>query len=146
MLVRESLYTQKKGPSSKRGFHSDIEQDTLENDKFREVLYTGENLQLVVMTLKPGENIGLEVHENDQFFRFEAGNGKVIINDNEYNVSDGSGIIVPAGSQHDIINTGKAALQLYTLYGPPHHKDKTVHNTKKDAESDKEEFKGKTSE
>jgi mannose-6-phosphate isomerase-like protein (cupin superfamily) len=155
-LVKESLFeaeiTPSSGPeeikstSSKKGFETNIEDDTLQNDKFREVLYTGKNLQLVLMTLKPGENIGMEVHQNDQFFRFETGNGKVIINDTEYNVSDGTGIIVPAGSNHDIINTGKVALQLYTLYGPPHHKDGTIHNTKEDAERDHEEFKGKTTE
>jgi mannose-6-phosphate isomerase-like protein (cupin superfamily) len=155
-LVKESLFEVEVAPSSgpeeikstsnKKGFNTNIEDDTLENDKFRKVLYTGHNLQLVLMTLKPGEDIGFEVHNNDQFFRFEAGNGKVVINDTEYAVSDGSGIIVPAGSNHNIINTGEKALQLYTLYGPPHHKDKTVHNTKEEAENDHEEFKGKTTE
>jgi mannose-6-phosphate isomerase-like protein (cupin superfamily) len=97
------------------------------------------------MALKPGEDIGDEVHENDQFFRFEAGNGKVVINNNEYNVSDGSAIIVPAGSKHNIINTGNKTLQLYTLYAPPHHKDKLLFKTKEEAENGPE-FDGETTE
>lgn len=143
-LVKESLYEQVS--SSKKGFNSNIEDETLENDKFRKVLYTGHNLQLVLMTLQPGENIGIEVHENDQFFRFEAGNGQVIINETTHNVSDGSGVIIPAGSEHDIINTGNVALQMYTIYGPPHHPDKVEFDTKEEAEESSEEFNGKTTE
>jgi len=143
-MVKEKLYESEN--SHKRGFESNIEEETLENDFFRKVLYTGKNLQLVVMSLKPGEDIGLETHDNDQFFRFENGEGKVIINDNEYDVEDGSGIIVPADSEHNIINTGKSDLKLYTIYAPPHHKDKTIHKTKIDAETDKEKFNGLTTE
>lgn len=133
--------------SNKKGFNDNIEQDTLENDNFRKVLYTAKNLQLVVMTLKPGEEIGEEVHPNiDQFFRFEAGNGKVIINDNEYNVTNGSSIIIPQGSKHNIINTGDKALQMYTIYTPPNHQDKIIFVTKTEAEKSKEKFDGKTTE
>ncbi len=148
-LVKERLYEDEevKSISNKKGFNTNIEQDTLDNDKFRKVLYTGHNLQLVLMALKPGEEIGEEVHsENDQFFRFEAGNGKVIINQSEYSVSDGTGIIVPAGSKHNIINTGNKILQLYTIYGPPHHPDKVEFNTKEEAEENDQEFSGKTTE
>ena len=143
-LVKESLFEEVS--SSKKGFNSNIEDETLENDSFRKVLYTGKKLQLVLMTINPGENIGVEVHENDQFFRFEAGNGQVIINNTTYNVSDGSGVIVPAGSKHDIINTGKVALQLYTIYSPPHHKDGVEYSTKEEAEERGEDFNGKTTE
>jgi mannose-6-phosphate isomerase-like protein (cupin superfamily) len=133
--------------SSKKGFNDNIEQDTLENDNFRKVLYTAKNMQLVLMTLKPGEDIGEEVHNDiDQFFRFEAGNGKVIINDNEYDVTDGSSIIIPQGSKHNIINTGDKALQMYTIYTPPNHQDKIVFATKAEAEKSKEKFTGKTTE
>lgn len=141
-LVKESLY--ESSVSGKKGFEANIEQETLDNENFRKVLYTGKNMQLVLMTLQPEENIGLEVHENDQFFRFESGKGQVIINETTYNVSDGSGIIIPAGAKHDIINTGNKVLQMYTLYSPPHHKDGIVHNTKESAVE--EEFDGKITE
>ena len=131
-----------------KGFCSNIEKDTLGNDNFRKVLYTGKHCQLVLMSLKPMEEIGMEVHEdNDQFFRFELGSGKVIIDGNEYNVTDGSAIIVPAGAQHNVINvSNKDDLKLYTIYSPAHHKDGIERKTKIEAESNSPEFDGKTSE
>ena len=131
------------------GYHEDIEQQTKSNMDFRRVLYTGKKLQLVLMTLRPGEEIGSEVHDDrDQFFRFEEGSGKVDIDDNIYDVVDGSGVIVPAGARHNVRNTGDAPLKLYTLYGPPEHKDKVVQATKADADKrhHDEEWDGKTSE
>jgi mannose-6-phosphate isomerase-like protein (cupin superfamily) len=133
--------------SNKKGFHTNIEEDTINNNNFRKVLYTGQNLQLVLMALKPGEEIGEETHPNiDQFFRIDAGNGKCIINDNEYNLKNGDCIIVPAGSKHNIINNGKKELKLYTIYSPPHHKDGIIFKTKDEAENSKEKFNGKTTE
>lgn len=131
-----------------KGFHSEIEKETLENNNFRKVLYTGKNSQLVLMSLKPGEDIGAEVHaENDQFFRFEQGEGKVLINGNEYKVKDGDAIVVPAGADHNIINLSATEdLRLYTIYSPAHHKDGIVRLTKEDAEANDEEFDGKTTE
>ncbi len=131
------------------GYHEDIEQQTKSNMDFRRVLYTGKKLQLVLMTLRPGEEIGSEVHDDrDQFFRFEEGSGKVDIDDNVHDVVDGSGVIVPAGARHNVRNTGDAPLKLYTLYGPPEHKDKVVQATKADADKrhHDEEWDGKTSE
>ncbi len=123
------------------GYHADIEDLTKKNSFFRQVLYTGKYTQLVLMNLKPNEEIGMEVHETvDQFFRFEEGEGKVIINDTEYEVKDGDVVIVPAGSQHNIINTSEnEELKLYTLYSPPNHPDGTVHETKADAMKAEEE-------
>ena len=132
-----------------KGYHDNIETQTTENADFRRVLYTGGHLQLVLMTLQPGEEIGSEVHEDrDQFFRFEEGEGAVDIDDNCYRVGDGSGVIVPAGARHNVRNTGSAPLKLYTLYGPPEHRDAVVQSTK--AEADKrhhdEEWDGGTTE
>lgn len=132
-----------------RGFHDDIEQLTTGNSDFRRVLYTGAHLQLVLMTLPPGCDIGSEVHEDrDQFFRFEEGAGEVDIDDNTYQVEDGSGLIVPAGARHNVRNTGDAPLKLYTLYGPPEHQDGIVQSTKEEAEArhHDEQWDGKTSE
>lgn len=131
-----------------KGFVANIEEKTLANDKFRQVLYTGKHTQLVLMSLPVGGEIGLETHtDNDQFFRIDAGSGKVIIDDNEYDVSDGSAVIVPAGAQHNVINTSDSKpLQLYTLYSPPHHKDQIVRSTRAEAESNDEEFDGTTTE
>lgn len=103
-----------------KGFVQDIEKITVENDLFRKVVYTGKHLQLVLMTLQPGEEIGSEVHDgHDQFFRIEEGNGQVMIDDNIYDVEDDDAVIVPAGARHNVINTGSEPLRLYTLYGPP---------------------------
>ena len=131
-----------------KGFNANIEKETLENNNFRKVLYTGKHSQLVLMSLLPNEEIGMEVHpDNDQFFRFEKGQGKCIIDGNEYNVEDGSAIIVPAGAQHNIINTsGEEDLKLYTIYSPAHHKDGIIRATKEEAESDSPEFDGTTTE
>ncbi len=131
-----------------KGFNSNIEKDTIENENFRKVLYTGKHSQLVLMSLKPNEEIGMEVHEeNDQFFRIEKGQGKCIIDGNEYEISDGTAIIVPAGAQHNIINTSSEAdLKLYTIYSPAHHKDGIVRATKEEAEQNEAEFDGKTTE
>lgn len=132
----------------KKGYHGDIEKLTLANENFRKVLYTAEHCQLVLMSLNPREEIGSEVHEEgDQFFRFEKGQGKVIINDTEYQVKDGDVIIVPAGAQHNVVNTSDTEkLKLYTIYAPPHHKDGVVRVTKKEAEADSPEFDGTTTE
>ena len=131
-----------------KGFNSDIEKLTLENDKFRKVLYTGKHMQLVLMSLKVGEDIGAEAHPNiDQFFRLEAGSGKCVIDENEYNVNAGDVIIIPAGAKHNVINTDPALeLKMYTIYAPPNHLDGTIRVTKEDAEAKPEEFDGKTSE
>lgn len=131
-----------------KGFNTNIEKDTLENGNFRKVLYTGKNSQLVLMCLQPNEEIGMEVHpENDQFFRFEKGHGKCIIDGNEYEVEDGSAIVVPAGAQHNIINSSETEeLKLYTIYSPAHHKDGIVRATKAEAEANDEEFDGTTTE
>jgi len=119
-----------------KGYFGPIEKLTLNNSDFRRVLFTGQHTQLVLMCLKPGEEIGAEVHESvDQFFRFEAGQGKVVIDEETYEVKDGDAVIVPAGSRHNIINTSASEdLKLYTLYSPPNHPDGTVHKTKKEAD------------
>lgn len=133
--------------SSKKGFHTNIEKDTVENDNFRKVLYTGEHLQLVVMSLQPEEEIGMETHpDTDQFFRFDAGNGKCVINGNEYDIADGDCIIIPAGSEHNVINTGTEPLKMYTIYTPPHHQDGIEFKTKEEAVASDEKFDGKTTE
>lgn len=122
-----------------KGFVSNIEKDTLENNNFRKVLYTGTYGQVVVMSLLPNEEIGMEVHmDTDQFFRIDSGEGKVIIDGEESIVYDGFAVVVPAGANHNVINTSAIeALKLYTIYMPPHHKDGTVHSTK--AEADEED-------
>ena len=131
-----------------KGFMGNIEKDTLENENFRKVLYTGKNSQLVLMSLAPKEEIGMEVHaENDQFFRFEKGKGKVLIDGNEYAVGDGVAIVVPAGAQHNVVNVSETeSLKLYTIYSPAHHQDGIVRATKAEAESNEAEFDGKTTE
>jgi mannose-6-phosphate isomerase-like protein (cupin superfamily) len=131
-----------------KGFNTNIEQDTIDNTNFRKVLYTSEHSQLVLMSLKPNEEIGEEVHEeNDQFIRFEAGSGRVEIDGNKYNVEDGSAVVIPAGAKHNVINTsGSEELKIYTIYSPPHHKDQIVRKTKEEAEENDEEFDGKTTE
>lgn len=128
-----------------KGFVDDIEKLTVENDLFRKVLYTGKHMQLVLMTLQAGEEIGSEVHEgHDQFFRIEEGEGEVVIDENTTPIKDDDAIIVPAGARHNVINTGSSPLRLYTLYGPPEHRDGVVHATKADEEE--EHFDGKTTE
>ena len=131
-----------------KGFKSDIEKDTLENKNFRKVLYTGKHLQLVLMSLKTGEEIGEETHQDtDQFFRIEKGTGKCLVDGHEYRVKDGDVLVVPAGAKHNVINTdAKEDLKLYTLYAPPHHKDGLVRATKEEAMKKEEKFDGKTTE
>jgi mannose-6-phosphate isomerase-like protein (cupin superfamily) len=131
-----------------KGFVTDIEKATIENNSFRKVLYTGKHSQLVIMTLKPGEDIGMEVHkENDQFFRLDRGEGICFIDGEEHEIRDGFAVLVPAGAQHNIINTSESLpLSLYTLYSPPHHQDGIVRETKQYAMDHEAEFDGKTTE
>jgi len=131
-----------------KGFSTNIEKNTLENENYRKVLYTSKHSQLVLMSLKPKEEIGMEVHpDNDQFFRIEKGTGKCIIDDNEYELCDGVAIVVPAGAKHNVINTSKTEeLKLYTVYSPAHHKDGIVRVTKEEAEAYPAEFDGVTTE
>jgi mannose-6-phosphate isomerase-like protein (cupin superfamily) len=131
-----------------KGFNANIEELTLQNNNFRQVLYTGHNTQLVLMSLEPNEDIGVEVHEeNDQFFRFESGEGKCVIDGNEYELKDGTAIVVPAGAEHNIINTSSTEkLKLYTLYSPPHHQEGTVRETKEEAMASEPHFDGTTTE
>ena len=131
-----------------KGFVGNIENQTLKNTNFRQVLYTGKHSQLVLMSLKAGEEIGEETHSDvDQFFRFEQGQGKVVIDGKESAVKDGDAVIVPAGAKHNVINTSKDyELKLYTIYSPPEHQDKTVRKTKKEALEKEEHFDGKTTE
>jgi len=132
----------------KKGYKENIEKLTLENNNFRKVLYTGAHSQLVLMSLLPGEEIGMEVHkDNDQFFRFEKGEGRVSVDGNEYEVHDGDVLIVPSGAEHNVVNFSETeALKLYTLYSPAHHKDGVVRATKAEAEADGPEFDGVTTE
>lgn len=129
-----------------KGFVSNIEDATLENNYFRKVLFTAKNSQLVVMCLEPSQEIGDEVHEVDQFFRCETGWGKAVLDGKEFEFKDGWVIVIPAGVHHNIVNLSDIEpLRLYTLYCPPHHKDGTVHQTKAEAEKDTEEYDGLTS-
>ena len=132
----------------KKGFNANIEKETIANTNFRKVLYTGKHCQLVLMSLKPLEEIGMEVHtDNDQFFRFEKGEGKVLIDGNEYAVGDGSAIIVPSGAEHNVVNISETEdLKLYTIYSPAHHQDGVARATEAEAEADGPEFDGKTTE
>ena len=147
-LEREAGELRKKRDKLKKGFATNIEKDTLDNRKFRKVLYTGKHSQLVLMSLLPKEEIGMETHmENDQFFRFEKGQAKVIINGTEYDASDGTAVVVPAGAAHNVINTSDSdELKLYAIYSPPHHKDGIAQETKQEAEASMQEFDGKTTE
>lgn len=130
-----------------KGYIDDIEEATEGNDDFRRVLYTGAHLQLVLMCLQPGEEIGEETHDDrDQFFRFEDGKGEVVIDGVSHEVEDDFAVIVPAGARHNVVNTGDEPLKLYTLYGPPEHRDGTVHKGKAEADADDEHFDGKTTE
>ena len=129
-----------------RGFVQDIEALAVENDEFRRVLYTAKHCQLVVMALQPGEEIGAEVHELDQFFRVEEGSGEAVLDGVRTAIRAGFAVLVPAGTNHNIINTGTVPLRLYTLYAPPNHRDGVVHHTRAEAEADQEHFGGKTSE
>jgi mannose-6-phosphate isomerase-like protein (cupin superfamily) len=131
-----------------KGYVTAIEKETRENSNFRRVLYTGKHSQLVLMSLKPLEEIGEETHEDvDQFFRFEEGEGKVIIDGVEHRVKDGEAVIVPAGARHNVVNSSKSSeLKLYTIYSPPEHQDRIVRRTKAEAMASEEHFDGRTTE
>jgi mannose-6-phosphate isomerase-like protein (cupin superfamily) len=135
-----------KEESLMKGFVQDIEGFTIKNDEFRRVLYTAKHCQLVLMALKPSEEIGAEVHHLDQFFRVEEGSGEAVLDGIRMAIQAGFAVLVPAGTNHNIINTGSAPLKLYTLYAPPNHRDGVVHHTRGDAEADNEHFDGKTTE
>jgi mannose-6-phosphate isomerase-like protein (cupin superfamily) len=131
----------------KQGFHIDIERATLENNDFRNVIYTAPSMQLVLMTLQIGEEIGSETHDDvDQFFRIESGEGQIWVDETCHHVEDGSAIIVPRGAKHNVINSGSSPLKLYTIYSPPEHIDRTNHKTKTIADNAHEHWDGKTSE
>lgn len=130
-----------------RGHISNIEKDTVENNNFRKVLYTGKNSQLVVMSLKPGQDIGEEVHKVDQFIRIEKGKGRAILDGNVFDVEDDFAIVVPAGARHNVINNHDGEMKLYTIYSPPEHLKDTVHKTKEEAMADaKDKFDGRVTE
>lgn len=130
-----------------KGFVGNIESLSLENENFRKILYTAKNCQLVVMSLKPGEDIGAETHQLDQFIRCETGEGKAILDGAEHNIRDGFVVLVPAGTKHNIVNTSPdRSMKIYTLYAPPNHRDGVTHRTKTEAESDAEHFDGTTTE
>ncbi len=129
-----------------QGFVKNIERIAIANNDFRQVLYTAKHCQLVVMTLKVGEEIGAEVHKLDQFFRIEAGKGAAVLDGVRTEISAGFAVLVPAGTEHNIINTGTVPLNLYTIYSPPNHRDGVVHHTRAAAEADTEHFDGKTTE
>jgi mannose-6-phosphate isomerase-like protein (cupin superfamily) len=129
-----------------KGFVQDIEAIAVKNDEFRRVLYTAKHSQLVVMALKPTEEIGAEVHKLDQFFRIEKGTGEAVLDGVRTQIKAGFAVLVPAGTNHNIINTGDVPLKLYTLYSPPNHRDGVVHHTRAEADADSEHFDGKTTE
>ena len=129
-----------------KGYVQDIEGITVKNEEFRRVLYTASNCQLVVMALKPKEEIGMEAHKTDQFFRVEEGTGEAVLNGVHTMISTGFAVLVPGGKNHNIINTGTVPMKLYTIYAPPNHRDGVLHHTRADAEADNEHFDGKTTE
>lgn len=145
-MVGGSLRNRKRNNNiSMKGFITNIEEETLENEDYRRVLYTAEHCQLVVMSIPAGEDIGEEVHDVDQFIRIEEGEGQSILDGVECGLTDGSAVVIPAGVRHNIKNTSSSdALKLYTLYAPPHHEDAIVHKTKQDAEDDDEHYRGQT--
>ena len=129
-----------------KGYIQNIEDVAIKNEKFRQVLYTAKNCQLVIMALKPKEEIGMEVHQLDQVFRVEEGSGEAILDGVHTAIKAGFAVLVPAGAKHNIVNTGSVPLKLYTLYAPPNHQDGVVHRTRAEAERDDEHFDGKTTE
>ena len=130
-----------------KGYVTNIEEDSLSNKDFRRVLYTAKNTQLVLMSIRPNEDIGEEVHSLDQFIRVEAGHGLAILDGVEHQISDGTAVVIPAGTKHNVVNDSNSEdLKLYTLYSPPEHRDGTIHPTKRDALDHEEHFDGKTSE
>ena len=146
-VVRQSAASRKSKASAMKGFVADIEELTEENSDFCRVLYTGKNLQLVLMAIQPGEEIGEETHaDRDQFFRVEKGKGEVWIDGHRSKIKSDTAIVVPAGARHNIVNTGDKPLRLYTLYAPPEHRNGTVQATKADADAEEEHFDGKPTE
>jgi len=129
-----------------KGYIADIEKVTKENEDYRRVLYTSKNSQLVVMSIKPGDEIGMEVHDLDQFIRIEKGSAKVVLDGNETEVKDDFAIVIPNGTNHNVINTGDSDLKLYSIYSPPEHRDGVIHKTKEEGDADDEHFDGKTTE
>ena len=129
-----------------KGYVQNIESVSVKNENFRQVLYTAKNCQLVVMALNPKEEIGMEVHELDQFFRVEEGIGEAVLDGIHKMISAGFAVLVPAGTNHNIVNTGTVPMKLYTLYSPPNHRDGVIHKTRVEAEKDNEQFDGKTTE
>lgn len=129
-----------------KGYVQNIESISVKNENFRQVLYTAKNCQLVIMALNPKEEIGMEVHELDQFFRVEEGIGEAVLDGVHKMISAGFAVLVPAGTNHNIINTGTTPMKLYTLYSPPNHRDGVIHKTRAEAEKDDEQFDGKTTE
>jgi mannose-6-phosphate isomerase-like protein (cupin superfamily) len=129
-----------------KGYVKNIESLAIKNTEFRQVLYTAKHSQLVLMSLNPKEDIGAEVHKLDQFFRVEEGTGEAVLDGVTTLISTGFAVLVPAGTNHNIINTGDIPLKLYSLYSPPNHRDRIIHHTRADAEADNEHFDGKTTE
>lgn len=129
-----------------KGYVENIEKLAQTNENFRRVIYTATHSQLVLMSLAPGEDIGEEVHDLDQFFRVEKGRGQAVLDGVAHEIADGSAVVVPSGTKHNIINTGGVSMKLYTLYSPPEHRDGVVRRTKAEAESREEHFDGKTTE
>jgi mannose-6-phosphate isomerase-like protein (cupin superfamily) len=129
-----------------KGYVQDIKGLAVKNTEFRRVVYTAKHCQLVLMALKPKEEIGAEVHKLDQFFRVEEGTGEAVLNGVHTVISAGFAVVVPAGTNHNIVNTGNGPMKLYTLYAPPNHRDGVVHHTRAEAEADNEHFDGKTTE
>ena len=129
-----------------KGYITNIEKETILNEDYRRALYTAKNSQLVLMNIRPGEEIGEETHKLDQFLRFERGKGKAVLDGVESDVGDGIAVVVPAGVKHNFINTGDIDLKLYTIYSPPNHIDKVIHKTKQQADADDEHFDGITTE
>jgi mannose-6-phosphate isomerase-like protein (cupin superfamily) len=129
-----------------KGFVKDIEGLAVKNEEFRQVIYTAQHCQLVLMALRPKEEIGAEVHKLDQFFRVEEGTGAAVLDGVRTEIRAGFAVVVPAGTRHNIINTGSAPMKLYTIYAPPNHRDGVVHRTRAEADADKEHFDGKTTE
>ena len=147
LLMSNVGYGEKRaGGEQMKGYVTNIEKATKENNDFRRVLYTAKHSQLVLMSLKPGEEIGEEVHHLDQFLRFETGSGVAILNGVKHTIDAEFAVVVPAGVRHNVINTGREPPKLYSIYSPPEHLDGTIHKTKKDAESHEEHFDGKTTE
>jgi len=144
--INKEAETEPEANPDLKGFVTNIEEDTVDNDDFRRVLYTGKNSQLVLMSIEPGDDIGVEVHTVDQFFRVDSGSAQVIINDVPHDVEDGFAFVVPATAKHNVINIGDEPLKLYSIYSPPQHKDGTVHSTKDEAMQAEEHFDGETSE